>query len=196
MARLIVAGLLLAATAPVLAQSAPMAPVGGARAMGRADLQLRVEKQFAKRDSNRDGVLTTEEMGHRGGAMKMRRMSERQAARDPNAAFDRIDANRDGSINRDEFARARQVRIEQRVAVNQAGEPGMKQRRGRHGGGMMGAAMLRMADANRDGRVTLAEATTGALRHFDMIDTNRDGRITPEERAAGRAHIRQMRHAG
>ena len=61
---------------------------------------------------------------------------------------------------------------------------------------MMGGAMLRMADANRDGRVSLAEATTGALQHFDMMDSNRDGRITPEERAAGRAHMRQMRRAG
>jgi hypothetical protein len=44
--------------------------------------------------------------------------------------------------------------------------------------------------------VTLAEAQGAALQHFDMMDTNRDGRITPEERAAGRAHMRQMRNAG
>jgi len=68
--------------------------------------------------------------------------------------------------------------------------------RGMRGGGMMGGAMLKMADANRDGRVSLAEATAGALRHFDMMDSNRDGRITPEERAAGRAQMRQMRRAG
>ena len=61
---------------------------------------------------------------------------------------------------------------------------------------MMGAAMLKMADANRDGRVSLAEATAGALRHFDMMDGNRDGRLTPEERAAGRVHMMQMRQAG
>ena len=65
------------------------------------------------------------------------------------------------------------------------------------GGGMMGAAMLRMADADRDGRVSLAEATTGALRHFDMIDSQ-PRRPRSRRRSAPRAasHMRQMRRAG
>jgi hypothetical protein len=66
----------------------------------------------------------------------------------------------------------------------------------RMGGMMGGGALFQLADANHDGRVTLAEATSGALRHFDMMDANRDGRLTPEERAAGRVHIMQMRTAG
>ena len=205
MARLLVAGLLLAAATPLLAQPAtPTAPM--AKTTTRADAQALVQTQFAKRDANRDGFLTAEEMtrrgGQRDGAMKMRRMGGPQARRDPNVAFDRMDANRDGSVSRDEFGRARQVRIEKRGMVNRPGQPGamdMKHHRGMremHGGGMMGAAMLKMADADRDGRVSLGEATTGALRHFDMMDSNRDGRLTPEERAAGRAHMRQMRQAG
>ena len=121
-----------------------------------------------------------------------------QAMRDPNLAFNRMDANRDGIISRDEFARGRQVRVE-RVVINrggQPGQPGMRAMRRGGGGGMLGAALLRMADQNRDGRVTLAEANGAALRHFDMMDSNRDGRITPQERAAGRIHMRQMRSAG
>ena len=192
MARLLVAGLLLAAAAPLLAQPAPMAPNGG-KTMTRADIQARVETRFAKRDANRDGFLTTEELTRRGGA-KAHRNSDRHAMRDPNVAFDRIDGNRDGSISRDEFGRAREARSEKRAMK---GEDGMKHRRAMGGGGgMMGAAMLKMADANRDGRVSRAEATSGALRHFDMMDSNRDGRLTPEERAAGRAQLRQMRRAG
>ena len=88
--------------------------------MTRADVQARVQAQFAKRDANRDGFLTTEEMtrrgGQRDGAMKVRRMrgadgqpGAQRAMRDPNAAFDRLDANRDGSISRDEFARNRVI---------------------------------------------------------------------------------------
>lgn len=226
MARMLVAGLLLAAAAPVLAQPAiapvaPMAPMAPpmvrapmmAKTVTRAEVQANVQQRFAKRDANRDGYLTTEEMtrgGGRDGAIKVRRMGRvdgqpggRQAMRDPNVAFDRLDANRDGSISRDEFARNRVVQIERRVVRNGAGQPGaegMQRQRGMRvmhgGGGMLGAAVLRMADADRDGRVSLAEATAGALRHFDMMDVNRDGRLTPEERAAGRVHVRQMRRAG
>ena len=199
MARLFVAGLLLTAATPLLAQpaAAPMAPttVGMARTITRADLQSRIQTQFAKRDANRDGFLTAEEMTRRGGGMKMRQ-GGKQAKRDPNVAFDRIDANRDGAVSRDEFARARQVQVEKRVAMNGQQHGAMHGMRHGGGGGMMGAMMLKMADANRDGKVSLVEANAGALRHFDMMDSNRDGRLTPEERAAGRAHMKQMRRAG
>jgi hypothetical protein len=52
-----------------------------------------------------------------------------------------------------------------------------------------GGRMFDMADGNRDGRVTLAEAQAAALAHFDRADTNRDGRITPDEHR----NIRMMR---
>jgi Ca2+-binding EF-hand superfamily protein len=200
MRKFLVAGALAAIAVPLLAQ--PTAPVAPARPMAdkivtRAEVDAKVRAKFARLDANRDGFLTTEEMA----AGRGHRMANRQAnkgaghaMRDPNAAFDRLDANRDGMINRDEFARARQMRMEKRVVMNRdgatPGQPGAM--RGKRGG-MMGGGMLKMADANNDGRVTLQEATSGAMRHFDMVDTNRDGRITPEERRAGRGMMRQMR---
>lgn len=217
MARVLIAGLLAAAVVtPLLAQPAPpVAPTAPmmraapmATTMTRAEVTARVQAQFARRDLNRDGVLTPDELQPRAGQRgKRANVMVRHGGPggtphtmgDANAAFDRLDANRDGNISRDEFGRAREVRIEKRVVRNQAGQsgqPGAVRVMRMHGGGMMGAAMLKQADANRDGRVTLAEATGAALRHFDMMDTNRDGRITPEERAAGRAHMRQMRTAG
>jgi len=51
-----------------------------------------------------------------------------------------------------------------------------------------------MADLNKDGRVSLQEATTAALQHFDQADANRDGQITPEERRA--MHQRMMQEHG
>jgi Ca2+-binding EF-hand superfamily protein len=218
MARLLLAGLLAAAAVtPVLAQPAPPAPPVPAIAiprapammttMTRAQVQSMVEAQFARRDANRDGVLTAEELTARGLRGERQNVVVRRLGRDggapvmgdANAAFDRLDANRDGSISRDEFGQARQVRIEKRVMVNgqpgAAGAPHIRMIR-RGGGGMMGAAMLQRADTNRDGRITRAEATGAALQHFDMMDSNRDGRVTPEERAAGRAHMMQMRRAG
>ena len=56
--------------------------------------------------------------------------------------------------------------------------------------------MFDMADANRDGRVTLQEATAAAYRHFDMADVNRDGRITPDERVQMRQRMRTERRPG
>ena len=46
------------------------------------------------------------------------------------------------------------------------------------------AAMFADADANRDGRITLAEQKADALRSFDEADTDHDGRLTAAERDA------------
>ena len=112
--------------------------------------------------------------------------------RDPNAAFDRLDANKDGSISRDEFAKVHEERIERRVEIREKRKEGAKDgKEGRqsmrmHRGGGFGGRMIVMADTNKDGRITLAEAETLALQHFDQMDTNKDGQVTPEERRAGR----------
>ena len=55
--------------------------------------------------------------------------------------------------------------------------------------------MFDMADANRDGRVTAAEAQNAALQHFDRVDANRDGTISPEERQRAREQMRAQRRS-
>ena len=217
MRKVLIVGLLAAAASPLFAQPtpAPMAQMGmmGDKVMTRGEVQAMVQTRFARVDANRDGFVTDAEMATMHSQMRDMKMHHGEKGempmRDPNVAFDRLDANRDGSISREEFARNRVIQIERRVEKMQHGQPGamgmdhgkMGAMQGmRHGGGggggMMGAAMLKTADANRDGKVSLAEATAGALKHFDMMDANRDGRLTPEERAAGRAQMRQMRQAG
>ncbi len=205
MRTLLIAGALAGLSMPLYAQaSAPLAPPAAARPMAdrimtRSEVDAKVRTHFARLDVNRDGALTTDELDAPRGKQSADRQARRGTGkpRDPNAAFDRLDSNRDGMIDRGEFARGREIRIEKRVVMKadgtSGGRPGaMHGKRGMHRG-MMRAGMLRMADANRDGRVTLQEATSGALRHFDMVDTNRDGRITPDERRAGRGMMRQMR---
>src|SRR5438309_664184 len=64
--------------------------------------------------------------------------------------------------------------------------PGMKMHMHGMGMGGFGARLFGMADANHDGRVSLQEAETAALAHFDRADLNHDGKLTPDER--GRAH--------
>jgi hypothetical protein len=115
---------------------------------------------------------------------------------DRGAMFDRLDANHDGSISRQEFM-ASQPRIsEQRVIVMRNGAPGVPPIAGApgmpgmehmemmhmHAGMGFGGRLFDMADANHDGRVSLAEAQAAALAHFDKADFNHDGRITPDER--------------
>lgn len=126
-------------------------------------------------------------------------------ARDPAKAFDRLDTNKDGSISREEFAKGRELRIERRIVRGgpegaDGGPAKRMQWRERPGkpGGMRGARMIVMSDADKDGRITLAEAEAMALKHFDQMDTNKDGRVTAEERRAGRPmmiKMRKMEHA-
>ena len=168
------------------------------RVQTRDEVVAKVRERFARLDSNRDGYLTKAE-ADAGRALFKDRIREKRGARradrvqqrDPAVAFDRLDANKDGAISRDEFGRAREQRGERRMVMKD-GKPGAAPGRGeplggnvymhRMGGGMIGGQMFAMADANKDGRVSLQEATDSAVRHFDMADANRDGQVTPDER--------------
>jgi Ca2+-binding EF-hand superfamily protein len=113
---------------------------------------------------------------------------------DPSAMFDRVDVNHDGSISREEFAAHHQVRIEKRVAVRGGkAADATAGRRMHRGHGMAGMMMLKNADSNKDGRVTLAEAEGAALHHFDTADANHDGQVTRAERRQMRQQMRAER---
>lgn len=213
MGKLLIAAALIGVAGVAMAQvpaTPPAAPAQPHRMMmqetqTRNQMVARVREHFARIDANRDGVVAQDELQAMRG-MHMRRMAEGPGAhgghrgamregpmRDPNAAFDRLDANRDGSISRDEFAKAREVRIEKRMVRND-GQPGGRKMGMRHGGRGMG--IMRRADGNGDGRITLAEAEAAALQRFDRMDANRDGRLTPEERREMRMKIRTERKSG
>ena len=78
------------------------------------------------------------------------------------ARFDALDANRDGVID----AGDRPQRVKGK-----------------------GKGMLAKIDANRDGRITRAEASTHPklAERFDMFDANRDGALTRDELKRARA---------
>ena len=206
---LIATAALLAGTA-VLAQTPPPAPVAPPahpmhdRVMTRDEVVQMVREHFGKLDADRNGAISKEEIArlhsdriehriHGGGAPMA--MIHHERFGDPNIAFDRLDANKDGSISRDEFTKAREARIERRVERLEkiregAPRDGKQVRRFmRHRGGGFGGRMIVMADTNKDGQITLAEAETMALQHFDQMDANRDGQVTREERRAGRPFI-------
>lgn len=154
--------------------------------MKRADVEAMVKQHFAEIDANHDGGITMEEVNARKDSARGERREH---------MFDRMDANGDGSISRDEFDSAHKA-IADRIpmhggegAPHAAGEDhgsmGMHHRDHAGGPGMgmrMSARMFGQADANTDGKVTLPEAQTAALAHFDKVDANHDGTVTAAER--------------
>lgn len=224
MNKILLGAVVLAAAVPAIAQMQPATPAPRAtppmapmaeQSQTRDQVAAKVREHFSKMDTNRDGFVTDDEMkamrsqhkqkmGAMGGRQGDRMAHGAGAGRDPSAMFDRLDANRDGSISRDEFAKGHQMRMERKMVMK--GTPGAPGTDGQHGsmmkmhqmgrkmgGGMMGGAIMKMADLDKDGRVSLQEATTTALQHFDMADTNRDGRVTPDERRSMHQKMMQMR---
>ena len=196
----------VAPPAPAVAPTptTPMASTARDRVTTRAEAVEVVRKHFGEIDANKDGAVTTAEMD----ASRANRFKDFKAfdgghsmvMGDPNAAFDRLDANKDQYISRDEFTKTREERVERRIEKREARKNSPKEGRDvrRHvmrmnGPGGFGGGMLAMADTNKDGQVTQAEAETLALQHFDRMDSNKDGQITPEERRAGRQIMIQQR---
>ena len=192
------AAIALAGITPALAQDVTIEDHAMAQEpVTRAQIVQKVQQHFAQLDTNRDGFITKAEMDS---APKMRRFKMRQGADDDGkmpdrgAIFDRLDANHDGSISREEFQSAKPDVKERRVIVmngdGQAMEPGATgMRMHRLGMGMRGR-MFEMADADKDGRVSIQEATNAAAAHFDKADSNHDGTLTPDEMRAGHTFIK------
>lgn len=184
MSKMLFAGAALLAAIPAAAQPGE----GRVRPDGpttRAAIEARVEARFARADANHDGFVTEEEVrlgAEQRRANRQHRRGERRAQ-----LFERLDADRDGSISREEF--------EARPALRGGGE-GRGRRLGHRrdrGGGMMagfGVRAFERLDLDRDGRVALAEAERAALERFDRVDSDRNGTVSVEERQAAREAFR------
>ena len=205
----------LAGLAPAIAQTAPAsAPQAKAakvtKPITRADAAQKAQQHFTRLDTNKDGFLTKTEaeaaaqatherveqrMDKRGDAMFARLdadtngkgtrteaesvfASRKAAGKGAKAAptwdkfAGRLDTDKDGAISSAEFEAAHSKRAE-RVA----------DRRDNRG---IAGQMFATADSNKDGRVSLAEATAATTAQFDKADANKDGTLTREEMRAGR----------
>jgi hypothetical protein len=191
------AGLLVALAAfPAVAQPGGLSRAP-AQALTRAAVEARVQAQFGRADADRDGFITQTEAQARVDAARASRAehrAERQAQRGEHRArlFTQLDANRDGVISRAEFESRPNFR------ADRMGRRGFRaERRGQRGGfAGFGQRRFEAADANRDGRISLAEAQAQALARFERLDANRDGRVTPDERMRAREERRAQRSRG
>lgn len=188
---LLIAGIAALTTAPLIAQGmrgheghSMMAP----EPMTRTDVEARAKARFAEMDANKDGAVTQAEIAE----TRSEHMSKMQGE-----MFTKMDADKNGSISRAEFDAHHQHMMSDGMAPPpMAGHGGMKRKHMGHGEGGEGRMgrmedrMFGMADANKDGIVTEAEATQAALARFDKVDTDKDGSINDAERKAAREMMR------
>jgi len=183
-----------------------------ARNENRADVPKHVDKMFARLDLNRDGFVTRDEIATSEAAYQARQ--QQQAPKRAAKLFDRLDANHDGQITLAEveaahaaryagrgeqpnpsrpihsrlFARADVTKagVITRAVFDAARTSGALQFHRASMSRGFGGRMFDAADANKDGRISLAEAQQLALQHFDADDLNHDGILTPDERREAR----------
>ena len=149
----------------------------------RAEVQAKVQERFAKADTNKDGAITQAEFDVSRNAMKAKWQAKRAEHRAE--MFAKLDSDKNGQLSKAEFSAPRPDRGEGKGEGGHRGHMGGHHRMGgMMGMGGMGGDWFARIDANKDGKVTLAEASAEALAHFDKADTNKDGTLTPEERKA------------
>ena len=103
--------------------------------------------------------------------------TRQQAQQRADMMFQRLDANHDGTVTRQEAEQA-------------AGQMGQGGEGGR--GGRFAARMIDRVFAQGD-RVTLAQFQAQALARFDRQDLNHDGTVTADERQQSRTARAQQR---
>lgn len=185
-----------AALAALIAGAAIAAP--GPRGDGppapktRAEVQAKVAEHFKRADTNGDGFVTKAEA--EASRAKMREAFAEKRQERKGERFAMLDKDGNGSLSKDEYL----APPPPRGAGKETGRPGRDGKHGRpgwgrmhHGGGMaMMGPWFDRADANKDGKVSLAEAQAAPLAMFDRVDANKDGTISPEERQAAHEAMR------
>jgi Ca2+-binding EF-hand superfamily protein len=168
-----------------------------------AELPERMQQRLAAADTDKDGVLSPEEMNAFHSKMKA-------------AKFAKSDKNGDGALDATEVSPERWARIQvadadkdgkvTRAELEQARATGVLPRgehhRGRHG--HFGAerrnfdpqTMIQRLDKNGDGVLQASEVPERMRGFFDKADANKDGSLTKDEivqfraaRAAERANV-------
>ena len=169
MNKLLIGGAVLLASAAAIAQVAPVpAPQAKAARSTRAPRSRRRSPSIsqARYKPGRRGHQGRSRRGYARVPRPFRRARERAPGRSPQHAFER---HRQRTVTERSAApsgmRARAARAAHRLARSRRRRPTAIGRGFRHAGmGSFGGHMFEMADANKDGRVTLQEAQAAALK--------------------------------
>ncbi|MCW4462023.1 EF-hand domain-containing protein [Sphingomonas sp. BT-65] len=106
------------------------------------------------------------------------------------------DANRDGVVTRDEYARARAANFA-RMDRNKDGAVSKSDfkrlARFKPDAASRLDTLIAAMDANKDGKATRAEFEAAPMPLFDRADANGDGRIDANEMAAAKSRIEAMK---
>lgn len=204
---------------PAIAQPSPPSPPEKASHWSapqtRADLEKKIAERFAEADADKDGAVSEAEL--KAGIEARRAEAEKKMAEARAHMFTAMDADKNGQISRTEWdshhagmkakwAERRETaqadgkeRRELRMKFKDGDKDGRKGHRMMHHGGMgwggLGEKWFETADANKDGRITLAEAKAKPLARFDAADANKDGTLSPDERRAAHEAKRAERRA-
>jgi len=161
----------------------------------RAELQAKIAEQFKKADANNDGAVTKAEADAGREAMKAKFAERRDERR--SEQFAKLDTDKNGQLSKEEFNAPRERghgKDGEQAGRGHDGHGGKHWghggQRGHHGGMAMRGQWFERADANKDGKVTLAEASAGPLEMFDKADANKDGTMSPDEHQAMRDSMR------
>ena len=127
-----------------------------------------------------------------------------QVVSELNAAFGRVDTNKDGFISVAEADAAQQrVAAETAAKIAKDVEAQFAKLDTDHNGQLSvaefkagapkphmlpGADILKRLDANKDGKISSSEFQAERLGQFDRLDTNHDGAISVTEQQAARVH--------
>jgi Ca2+-binding EF-hand superfamily protein len=158
---LIASALAFAIASPAIAQpAAGAAPSESSTPNTRADVIKALDARFAKIDVNGDGNLSAAELQTVEAQVIARQKAElRQAVE---RSFAKLDANKDGRLTLEEYRAAAPA-----ITAQPAGNA---------------AEMVKLLDADKNGKLSGAEFKRRTLAIFDRLDANKDGTVTIEER--------------
>ena len=171
---ILVPAIVLICAGPVVAQAALTKPASSAKPaaaraqppLTRVDLLKQLDARFKSVDTNKDGLVTKEELDAADKGVVRQVQSGRAKKRAE--LFNALDTNKDGQLSRAEFDAGDKVRVV-------AADPGK---------------VITELDTNHDGKLSAAEMQAPALANFTRLDTNKDGVISPSERPKNRANAR------